>query len=39
MADRRDKGGDFRFEVTIKAGEDPKEAQTHWYRWNKKEKR
>jgi hypothetical protein len=36
---RQDKGSDFRFEKTIKPDEDPKEAETRWYRWNKEEKR
>ncbi len=39
MTDKQDNGSDFRFEKTIKPGEDPKEAETRWYRWNKEEKR
>ena len=39
MTDRQDKGSDFRFEKTRKLGEDPKEAESRWYRWNKEEKR
>ena len=39
MTDRQDHDSDFRFEATIKPGEDPKEAETHGYRWNKEEKR
>jgi hypothetical protein len=39
VTDRRDNGSDFRFEATIKPDEDPKEAETHLYRWNKEEKR
>ena len=39
MTDRRDNGSDLRFEATIKPDEDPKEAETRWYRWNKEEKR
>jgi hypothetical protein len=39
VTDRRDKGSDFRFEKTIKPDEDPKEAETRWYRWNNEEKR
>jgi hypothetical protein len=39
VRDRRDNGNDFRFEATIKPDEDPKEAKTRWYRWNKVEKR
>ncbi len=39
MTDRRDNGSDFRFEATIKPGEDPKEAETRWYRCNEEVKR
>jgi hypothetical protein len=39
VTDRRDNGSDFRFEATIKPGEDPKEAETRWYRRNKEERR
>jgi hypothetical protein len=39
VTDRQDKGSDFRFEATIKPDEDPKEAETRWYRWNKEERR
>jgi hypothetical protein len=39
VTDRRDNSRDFRFEATIKPDEDPKEAETRWYRWNKEEKR
>ena len=39
MTDRRNNGNDFRFEATIGPDEDPKEAETRWYRWNKEEKR
>ena len=35
---RRYNGNDFRFEVTLKSHEVPKEADTRWYRWNKEEK-
>jgi len=38
VTDRRNNGNDFRFETTIKPDEDPKEAETRWYRWNKEEK-
>jgi hypothetical protein len=39
VTDRRDNGNDFRFEATIKPDENPQEAETHWHRWNKEEKR
>jgi hypothetical protein len=39
VTDRRDNCSDFRFEATIKPDEDPKEAETRWYGWNKEEKR
>ena len=39
MTERRDNGSDFRFEATIKSGEDPKEAETRWYRRNREERR
>jgi hypothetical protein len=39
VTDRRDNGNDFRFEATIKPDGNPQEAETHWHRWNKEEKR
>ena len=39
MTDRQDKGSNFRFEATIKPGEDPKDAETRWYRWNEEVER
>lgn len=39
MAKEGNGGSNFRFEATLKPGEDPKEAETRWYRWNKQEKR
>jgi hypothetical protein len=39
VTDRRDNGSDFLFEATIKPDEDPKQAETRWYRWNKEERR
>ncbi|QIN81578.1 hypothetical protein GBA63_02245 [Rubrobacter tropicus] len=39
MANEGDTGSAFRFETTLKPGEDPKDAETRWYRWDKEEKR
>ena len=39
MANERDNGNDFRFEATLRPDEDPKEAETPWYRWENEEKR
>ncbi len=39
MANEGVTGSAFRFEATLKPDEDPKEAETHWYRWNEEEKR
>lgn len=39
MANEGDTGSDFRFKATLEPGEDPKEAETRWYLWDKEEKR
>jgi hypothetical protein len=39
VTDGRDHGNDFHFKATIVPDEDPQEAETRWYRWNKEEKR
>ena len=39
MTNRRDNGKDFHFKATIVPDEDPKEAETRWYRRNKEEGR
>jgi len=39
VANERDTGSNFRFEATLRPDEDPKEAETRWYRWDKEEKR
>ena len=39
MGNEGDTGSAFRFEATLKPDEDPKEAETRWYRWNEEEKR
>ena len=39
MANKRDNGGHFRFEATLRPDEDHEEAETRWYRWNKEVER
>lgn len=39
MGSEKETGGDFRFEATLRPGEDPKEAETRWYRWDEEENR
>ena len=39
MADEGNTGSAFRFETTLKPGEDHKEADTRWYRCDEEEKR